>query len=39
MHIVVVTQGTDREPEDCGCKRDRVLIENRKTVVVRGTVA
>ena len=49
MHIVVDTEGTDREPEEGGCKRDGSiaeqpctlweLIENQKKVVVRGTVA
>ena len=27
MHIVVDTQGTDREPEEGGCKRDSSTAE------------
>ena len=27
MHIVVDTQGTDREPEEGGCKRDSSIVE------------
>ena len=26
MHIVVDTQGTDREPEEGGCKRDSSIV-------------
>ena len=27
MHFVVDTQGTDREPEEGGCKRDSSIAE------------
>ena len=32
MHIVVVTQGADREPEEGGCKRDSIIVEQPCTL-------
>ena len=32
MHIVVDTQGTDREPEEGGCKRDSNRAEQPCTL-------
>ena len=32
MHIVVDTQGTDREPEEGGCKRDSSTAEKPCTL-------